>query len=79
MDSRWQSQEIYRVATEWSKKAKRLNGQEWIDNALKLNRITMNSCGKAVLEAVKAMNGGEWLRKSYEGRLLATEIPLKRL
>lgn len=28
---------------------------------------------------VMAMNGQEWLWKRYEGRLFATDIPLKRL
>lgn len=54
--------------------AKEKTGEE-----LRWHRITMNSCGKAVLGAVKAMNGQEWLWKSYEGKSFATEIPLKRL
>ena len=37
------------------------------------------SFGKAVLGKVKAMNGQEWLWKSYEGKSFATEMPLKRL
>lgn len=43
------------------------------------HRIANISCGKAVLGKVKDMNGQESLWKSYEGRLFATEMPLKQL
>nr|DAL59398.1 MAG TPA_asm: hypothetical protein [Bacteriophage sp.] len=39
----------------------------------------MKSDGIEYQRIAMAMNGQEWLWKSYEGKSFATEIPLKRL
>lgn len=43
------------------------------------NGKAMSCMAMAYQRIVMAMNGQEWLRKSYEGKSFATEIPLKRL
>ena len=74
LERHWQGQEKSCVGIAWvcSAKEKTSDGPRW-------HGIALNSCGKAVLGTVKAMNGQEWLWKRYERRSLATEMPLKRL